>query len=84
MVEHVPTSKIEQNPSKKIEQSMFSPWYSCVGSGWCTALSGKLKWQKNIQSISRLLRERPHPGHSGPALGKMPDGPKLLEPLGKV
>ena len=24
MVEHVPTSKIEQNPSKKIEQSMFS------------------------------------------------------------
>ena len=25
MVEHVPTSKIEQNPSKKIEQSMFSP-----------------------------------------------------------
>ena len=32
--------------------------------GWLhsTALSGKLKWQKNIQSISRLLRERPHPG----------------------
>ena len=27
-----------------------------------TALSGKLKWQKNIQSILRLLRERPHPG----------------------
>ena len=27
-----------------------------------TALSGKLKWQKNIQLISRLLRERPHPG----------------------
>ena len=27
-----------------------------------TALSVKLKWQKNIQSISRLLRERPHPG----------------------
>ena len=24
MVEHVPTSKIEQNPTKKIEQSMFS------------------------------------------------------------
>ena len=34
-------------------------------TGCCThstALSGKLKWQKNIQSISRLLRERPHPG----------------------
>ena len=30
--------------------------------GQSTALSGKLKWQKNIQSISRLLRERPHPG----------------------
>ena len=27
-----------------------------------TALSGKLKWQKNIQSISWLLRERTHPG----------------------
>ena len=24
MVEHVPTSKIEQNPTKKIEQSMLS------------------------------------------------------------
>ena len=30
--------------------------------GPSTALSGKLKWQKNIQSISRLLWERPHPG----------------------
>ena len=29
----------------------------------CKPLSGRLKWQKNIQSISRLLRERPHPGH---------------------
>ena len=27
MVEHVPTSKIEQNPSKKIEQSMFSRFF---------------------------------------------------------
>ena len=27
-----------------------------------TALPGKLKWQKNIQSFSRLLRECPSPG----------------------
>ena len=27
MVEHVPTSKIEQNPTKKIEQSMLSPYF---------------------------------------------------------
>ena len=26
-----------------------------------TALQGKLKWEKNIRSISRSPRERPHP-----------------------
>ena len=45
-----------------------------------TALSGKLKWQKNIQSISRLLRERPHPGlRNEPPLDSL--DPQSLNPF---
>ena len=45
-----------------------------------TALQGKLKWQKNIQSISRLLRERPHPGlRNEPPLDSL--DPQSLNPF---
>ena len=45
-----------------------------------TALSGKLKWQKNIQSILRLLRERPHPGlQNEPPLDSL--DPQSLNPF---
>ena len=45
-----------------------------------TALSGKLKWQKNIQSISRLLWERPHPGlRNEPPLDSL--DPQSLNPF---
>ena len=45
-----------------------------------TALTGKLKWQKNIQSISRLLRERPHAGlRNEPPLDSL--DPQSLNPF---
>ena len=46
----------------------------------CTALSGKLKWQKNIQSISRLLRKHPHSGlRNEPPLDSL--DPQSLNPF---
>ena len=45
-----------------------------------TALSGRLKWQKNIQSISKLLLERPRPGlQNEPQLDSL--DPQSLNPL---
>ena len=70
--------KMPKNPSKLKD---FSPKLKLTENLLTyTALSGKLKWQKNIQSISRLRPECPHPGlQNEPPLDSL--DPQSLKPF---